>query len=83
MFSPPSASETVAQSLFAVCFLLLSAPYYHLFISFPSYQRIHSQSTVARIVRDPSIVSPSQLAGVFISGGHNKHGTGSSCTLQK
>ena len=29
------------------------------------------------MVRDPSIVSPS-LAGVFIGGGHNKHGTGSS-----
>ena len=26
------------------------------------------------MVRDPSIVSPS-LAGVFIGGGHNKHGT--------
>ena len=28
------------------------------------------------MVRDPSIVSPS-LTGVFIGGGHNKHGTGS------
>jgi len=35
-----------------------------------------------RVVRDPSIVSPS-LTGVFIGGGHNKHGTGSRCTLQK
>ena len=26
-----------------------------------------------RLVRDPSIVSPS-LTGVFIGGGHNKHG---------
>ena len=34
------------------------------------------------MVRDPSIVSPS-LAGVFIGEGHNKHGTGSRCTLQK
>ena len=33
-----------------------------------------------RMVRDPSIVSPS-LTGVFIGGGHNKHGTGSRCTL--
>jgi len=32
------------------------------------------------MVRDPSIVSPS-LTGVFIGGGHNKHGTGSRCTL--
>ena len=34
------------------------------------------------MVRDPSIVSPS-LTGVFIGGGHNKHGTGSRCTLLK
>ena len=34
------------------------------------------------MVRDPSIVSPS-LTGVFIGGGHNKHGTGSRCTLPK
>ena len=34
------------------------------------------------MVRDPSIVSPS-LAGVLIGGGHNKHGTGSRCTLPK
>ena len=34
------------------------------------------------MVRDPSIVSPT-LTGVFIGGGHNKHGTGSRCTLQK
>ena len=34
------------------------------------------------MVRDPSIVSPS-LSGVFIGGGHNKHGTGSRCTLPK
>ena len=32
------------------------------------------------MVRDPSIVSPS-LTGVFIGGGHNKHGTGSRCRL--
>ena len=32
------------------------------------------------MVRDPSIVSPS-LAGVFMGGVHNKHGTGSRCTL--
>ena len=35
-----------------------------------------------RMVRDPSIVSPT-LTGVFIGGGHNKHGTGSRCTLPK
>ena len=34
------------------------------------------------MVRDPSIVSPS-LTGVFIGGGHNKHGTGSGCTLPR
>ena len=34
------------------------------------------------MVRDPSIVSPS-LTGMFIGGGHNKHGTGSRCTLPK
>ena len=34
------------------------------------------------MVRDPSIVSPS-LTGVFIGGGHNKHGAGSRCTLPK
>ena len=34
------------------------------------------------MVRDPSIVSPS-LTGVFIGGGHNKHGTGSRGTLPK
>ena len=34
------------------------------------------------MVRDPSIVSPT-LTGVFIGGGHNKHGAGSRCTLQK
>ena len=34
------------------------------------------------MVRDPSIVSPT-LTGVFIGGGHNKHGTGLRCTLQK
>ena len=34
------------------------------------------------MVRDPSIVSPS-LTGVVIGGGHNKHGTGSRCTLLK
>ena len=34
------------------------------------------------MVRDPSIVSPS-LTGVFIGGGHNKHGTGSRYTLPK
>ena len=34
------------------------------------------------MVRDPSIVSPS-LTGVFIGGGHHKHGTGSRCTLPK
>ena len=32
--------------------------------------------------RDPSIVSPT-LTGVSIGGGHNKHGTGSRCTLPK
>ena len=32
------------------------------------------------MVRDPSIVSPT-LTGVFIGGGHNKHGAGSRCTL--
>ena len=37
-------------------------------------------ATEVLLPRDPSIVSPS-LAGVFI--GHNKHGTGSRCTLQK
>ena len=35
------------------------------------------------MVRDPSTVSPT-LTGVFIGGViHNKHGTGSRCTLQK
>ena len=34
------------------------------------------------MVRDPSIVSPS-LTGMFIGGGHNKHGAGSRCTLPK
>ena len=34
------------------------------------------------MVRDPSIVSPT-LTGVFIGGGHNKHGTGSRCTLPR
>ena len=34
------------------------------------------------MVRDPTIVSPS-LAGVLIGGGHNKHGTGSRCTLPR
>ena len=31
------------------------------------------------MVRDPSVV----LTGVFIGGGHNKHGAGSRCTLPK